>query len=262
MIDAEIKKCIFHDYREDVFNSRNKRGRLRKKYWDEFVFAKSKWFEETNYLKRTLIYALTHSCCDVEYISSVKDTYSSYCSDYLSNYPRADIMNGWWFCFKTIYSRKKTVTRKSFLEEYRFDCKKGYQKTLNDIDEITGFIANQKEYKTLCSFLAIVYSAGNMTPSLHNPPEQLGAWEYKVNRYTQNDNDLKKIKQKLLFMDYDSDPVYDKDDLSGYMESRIEKILKRSYRIATKAYKGDITNELYTELRSNLDEYIQNLEES
>ncbi len=249
MIEDKTLKHIFHDYRNDVFNSINE-NLLWRKYREEFEFFKTKWFEETDFLKKTLIYELTHSCGDVEYYEAVKSTYSGYCANYESKYSTADLMNGWWYCFKTIYSRKEKFTRRFFRENYQFD----------DIEVIASYIASQEEYNTLCAFLAIVYSAGNMTPAPINPPEQLGAWELKQNRYKQLYNDPE-YKQELLFMDYDSELVYDKNDLKGYMESRIEKILKRGYRISMGAYKDEISQDVYEEMRNKLEHHIQNLED-
>ncbi len=253
MIEDKILKHIFHDYRDDVFNSINVNS-LWIKYRKEFEFFKTKWFEETDYLKKTLIYELTRSCGDVEYHETVKSTYSGYCANYESKYSTADIMNGWWYCFKTIYSRaiysrKEKFTRRLFRKKYRF----------NDIEGIASYIASQEEYNTLRAFLAIVYSAGNMTPAPINPPEQLGAWELKQNRHQRLYNDPE-YKQELLFMDYDSELVYDKNNLKGYMESRIEKILKRGYRISMGAYKGEISQDMYEEIRNKLDDHLQNLE--
>ena len=99
-----------------------------------------------------------------------------------------------------------------------------------------------------------------MTPAPINPSAQLDAWEFKQDRYKKLYKDPE-YKQELLLMDYDSMLVFDKNDLKGYMESRIEKILKRSYRISKKAYKDEISKDEYEEMRNGLNHYIQNLED-
>ena len=260
MIEEKTLNDIFHDYRDDVFKS--KKLHWRKEYREKFDFFEAKWFEETNYLKKTLIYALTCSNVDVEFHETVKSTYSLYCANYESKYSTADLMNGWWYCFKTIYSRKEKLTRKLFREKYRFNIHKdnGCQNILDYIEDIASYIESQEEYDTLCAFLAIVYSAGNMTPAPINPSAQLDAWEFKQDRYKKLYKDPE-YKQELLLMDYDSMLVFDKNDLKGYMESRIEKILKRSYRISKKAYKDEISKDEYEEMRNGLNHYIQNLED-
>lgn len=106
MIENETLNKILHDYRDDVV--------------DQFqnIDLKKRWHEASNdIIEKTLIYEFEPLCHDVEKYEFVKKSaFSYYCQEYDNLYVTSDIMNGWWYCFKTIY--KLNESRKAFRNKH------------------------------------------------------------------------------------------------------------------------------------------------
>lgn len=211
-----------HDFRDDIVE----RKRL-KVYW-------GKW-SEWNVLYKTIAYELSSSR-DVESYLYVRDkAFKMYAPDY-KKFKTADIMNGWWYCFKEVFEikkgRKDEETRK-FMEKLM-----GNIEGLKD-DEVVDFLhktfrKDKEVYKLLLEFLKVVYTAGNITPSESNVYRgKRDDWETEL---LKNGWALKE-KDSLYFGMYEENVFEDdksKDfefNLKRYMESRIHLILKRALEI-------------------------------
>ncbi len=221
MIENETLNKILHDYRDDVV--------------DKFqnMDLKKRWHEASNdIIKKTLIYEFEPLCHDVEKYEFVKESaFSDYCQEYDNLYVTSDIMNGWWYCFKTVY--KLNESRKAFRNKHY---------------NMLPRMVNSKEEKTLEKYLKVVYTIGNMTPAPYNPGGrgygEIDFWEYKLERYGKLYQDCNGDIDILMFQDYVpyiagiKDVKYRKYmetfDLVGYMNDRIDLIIKRGYRILNK----------------------------
>lgn len=243
--DLEQENEILYDFREMIVKqacSNEKhvwKGEKGREHWSNW----NRW----NILQKTFEYELEKSLTHIEKDENVKENaFSSYCINYAEVYRTADIMNGWWNCFKELLDFKsrgggddlerlgrllnESQNNVNLVELLKGELKDDYVK---DGDEIC---------KALLRFLKVVYTTGNMTPAPINPSTGrygLDNWEYKLNTYKGMYHDYKGVKEKLLFQDY-----YEKDEIkispkredfqknpAGYMNERVELILKRGCRI-------------------------------
>ena len=215
-----MKNKILHDYRDDII------CKERISDWNNL-----------NILARTLEYELDSDCKDVEgYPFVCKCAFAEYCVDYKEKYATADIMNGWWTCFKNIFginSRNDNEKKTELLNLAKEN------KTDEIIEKISFDREKQEVYESLTRFLKVVYTTGNITPAPINPGGRgLDCWEYKLNNYQSLYHDQRGDIEILHFEDYNCKeiPEYykivgDPDELIKYMNSRVELILKRSCRI-------------------------------
>ena len=90
-----------YDYRQDIVNKKH-----NKEYWKDW----NNW----NILYRTLAYEISSSK-DVESYGYVKQDVFKYFDNlipYVGENPTADIMNGWWYCFKVLFNVKSNRENK------------------------------------------------------------------------------------------------------------------------------------------------------
>lgn len=229
-----------HDFREDVVLRKRD-----KEYWNGW----NTW----NILYKTLAYELSSSY-DVERYKYVRNQVFEIFSDY-ENYidgnATLDIMNGWWFCFKTLFdiktSRRSYQTRK-FLLELSTKIKK-----FDRDDNVISFICEnyniaETEMKSLYEFLKVVYTIGNITPISKNPSADcFDSWEYKLfvsdsTRYLEPG-----YKKYFGFEDYSKDNIQWAYKLKNsveknkvivdYMDSRTNLIKMRGERLTKKRTK-------------------------
>ncbi len=237
-----MSKDILHDYREDVLGQGTERWREHK--IDLLKQTKKEWDSAKNILAKTLVYEVSPVCKDVEGYSFVcKDSFREYCDNYEKKYSTADIMNGWWYCFKIFFPDVLSGRRQS--DATRKNMKKLIVKIGDKKDkDVIGVIkedypcSNENDIKMFLSFLRVVYTIGNMTPAPINPPIGGGSdmWEYKLKKYRKMYHDYKGDIDTLFFQDYDlkkivwtTDQI--KNDPAGYFGSRIDLIIRRGYRI-------------------------------
>ncbi len=217
-MDKEIIKILLHDFRDDIVKNNKKCSNINKD-WD-----KSDSLKKAIEFKKLGIHI--EADMDVK-----RKAFSSYCPGFVDEYITADIMNGWWYCFKTIY--KLNESRKAFRNKHY---------------NMLPRMVNSKEEKTLEKYLKVVYTIGNMTPAPYNPGGrgygEIDFWEYKLERYGKLYHDYNGDIDILMFQDYVpyiagiKDVKYRKYmetfDLVGYMNDRIDLIIKRGYRILNK----------------------------
>ena len=154
-------------------------------------------------------------------------------------------MNGWWFCFKTLFdiktSRRSYQTRK-FLLELSTKIKE-----FDRDDNVISFICEnyniaETEMKSLYEFLKVVYTIGNITPISKNPSADcFDSWEYKLfvsdsTRYLEPG-----YKKYFGFEDYSKDntqwayklknSVEKNKVIVDYMDSRTNLIKMRGERL-------------------------------
>lgn len=226
-----------HDFRQDIVSKK----RRNKEYWNNW--------DGWNILYKTLAYELSSSR-DIESYGYVKMKVFEYFSDYekyISGTTTLDIMNGWWFCFKTLFglenrkSKKTTTYLKTLKEQIR---------DITRADDLIIFINREykieEEYiKSLLEFLDVAYTIGNITPvSSNRHADYFDSWEYKL-----FESDWVKYKKGLdyknyfIFSNYSekikwwnklkkcSDP---KKVVLEYMNSRIYLIKERGEKIVNR----------------------------
>lgn len=216
---------ILHDFRNDIVD------RKRALIW--------KGWERWNVLYKTISYELSASK-DVESYTYVKQkAFATYCPNYQKSYATADIMNGWWYCFKVVFDinggRHDDETIR-LLKEIKSDVER------MDDYEVVEYLCNKyrKEkslYITLLEFLKVVYTIGNITPAKENKNRsRLDNWETKLGVV---DWSIEETKE-LCFEMYDSKKVinYIETDIKEYMVERIDLILKRAIQIV--GYTDDV----------------------
>lgn len=225
-----------YDFRTDIILK--KRDRRRWNNWD-------KW----NILYKTISYELSSSR-DVESYGYVRNQVFDFFRDY-NNYVcgavTLDIMNGWWFCFKTLFSidtSRNSVETKEFLSRLN--------KQIEKIDEeeklieviCKNYSITEEETMSLLSFLKVVYTIGNISPVSSNPhADCFDSWEYKLfESGSINYTDLGYIKY-FCFEDYSKDRKWwtdykksndKKKIILEYMNSRINLITERGKKIVKK----------------------------
>lgn len=233
---------LMHDYRQDIVQRKRER-----RCWSEW----DKW----SILYKTLAYELSSSG-DVESYVYVREKAFEKYEDYLECVGKdftADIMNGWWYCFKTIFniesSRRSEETRNLLKEILRKikDCQddEAVKKVLREENMIDVSISDDV-IDSFFDFLKVVYTVGNITPvpqggNVHG--DALDSWEYKL--FVSNAGRFKDNYNVILhFEDYsDCSKWWDrikevKNDrnktigiICEYMSNRTDLIKKRGARI-------------------------------
>lgn len=248
----EIMKIILHDYREDVLNRKN--NRMKDNRREKLKVDKREWDKCHNILGKTLIYELSEVCGDVEDYSLVQtEAFSPYCKNYASEYKTADIMNGWWYCFKYIFQLESRTDKKN-IEKLKDKIKEEE----NDESVIKTLMKSEYKYpkfdkevyRALFRYLRVVYTIGNLTPVPINPrADYLDSWEYKLSKYIGLYHDHNGDKDILRFQDYydskgEIKNSYTKNGFENdpveYLDSRTDLIIKRGYRIL---HENDIISE-------------------
>ena len=229
MDDKEIIKILLHDFRDDIVKN-NKKCVEIKENWNRY-----------NSLEKAIEFKKLEIHVEAD-MDVKKKAFSSYCPEFATEYITADIMNGWWYCFKTIY--KLDESRKAFRKNH---------------DNMLSQMVNSEEEETLRKYLKVVYTIGNMTPAPYNPGGkgygEIDFWEYKLERYGKLYHNYNGDIDKLLFQDYEPyiagikgvkyREYMETFDLVGYMNDRIDLIIKRGYRILNKrAIRGDELKEV------------------
>ena len=256
--DVQIRE-ILHDYRSDIVKG------------DQENVDKWKKWDNWNILQKTLEYELDEKMSHVESNLDVKKlAFSRYCSNYKEEYATADIMNGWWYCFKELFNHEITSRQNdkdkvnSFLKDLKGEENEKLVNSISNNLKIEYKVRNDKEKicEAFIRFLKVVYTIGNMTPAPKNPSQGLGldTWEYKLDTYKEMYHDYEGDKEKLRFQDYYNQNVIKPawttkkfhEDPAGYMNSRTELILKRAYRIivGNQEIPKDILKELEYELNN------------
>lgn len=227
----EYKKKLLHDYRDDIVS------RKRKSKWIN-------WAEWKNWdiLYKTMAYEISCSK-DVESYGYVREDIFNIPGNELvrvvGECPTADIMNGWWYCFKTIFKIDKSRKQSNKIEE----------KIMKDILEgkniYESYGIELDLYQEFTSYLKLVYTIGNMTPvpkKCNTYENFLDNWEYKL--YSHKEKYGENYIDKLHFEDYNDKNKITKEkflnDPKSYIKNRIELIIKRGYRIVSN---GDIISE-------------------
>lgn len=215
---SDSLNLILHDFRDDIV------AKKRASIWKEW----GNW----NILYKTISYELSASR-DVESYTYVKQkAFQTYCPNYQKCYTIADIMNGWWYCFKVVFdinTGRHSDKTLQFLNEI-----KSYIEGMDDY-EVVEYLCNEykKEkslYITLLEFLKVIYTIGNITPAKENRNRsRLDNWENKlrVGNWT-----IEEIEE-LCFDMYDGNRIinYKEANIKKYMVERIDLILKRAIQI-------------------------------
>lgn len=149
---------------------------------------KSYWvnWDSWNILYKTLAYE-TSSSRDVENYFFVRNIVVELYTDVVThvgcNYT-FDIMNGWWFCFKTIFgieTSRHSAETKAFIEKLKKEIE-----SINKEKDLIIFIhvnygGQDDLIKSFLEFLEVVYTIGNISPINVNPHADLfDSWEYKL----------------------------------------------------------------------------------
>ncbi len=228
-----MENDLMCDYRYVVLT--RERFRMRKSTREILDAAEKKWENANNILEKTLIYELCPACKDVEGYKIVKDlAFCKYNNKITEKYSDADIMNGWWPIFKKI-----------FKIEYRIDKHKKSNVKIEDLyeiskgkkeDELASCLSKkhkiEKEIiKDLFAFLKVVYTIGNISPVPRgcNIRASRDQWEYKVKNRIGCYDELS--SEELFLEDYDIENIFEELDDKKYIEDRIDRIIKRGYRI-------------------------------
>lgn len=232
---------IFEDYRQDIVARKR-----NKSYWGQW----SKW----NVLYQTLAYELSSSK-DVENYSYVRtkafEYYAEY-SQYVGNDFSADIMNGWWGCFKTIFGIKtgRTVeSTKDFLRKLMEDIAGlNETQTIVYLNTTKKYSINSDILSVLMKFLSLVYTIGNITPIPKHCNINAGlldCWEYKLFVSDRVYFTKPGYIEYLCYDDYNpnrkwwleiSEETADKTTvIYEYMKSRINLIEKRGIEILNRS---------------------------
>ena len=255
-MDNMLIEMTLHDYRRDIVMQTNKEK------WNDW----DKW----NILQKTLEYELDKTVKDVESYEFVKKKiFSSYCPNYKKEYVTADIMNGWWYCFKELFDHKimsrqndkEKIKINDFLEDLKGKDNKELVKLISN--KLKTEYKDRDDKEKICEsfirFLKVVYTTGNMTPAPINPSQGRGldTWEYKLGTYKEMYHDYEGDKEKLLFQDYCEQNVIKpytktadfKKYPAKYMNSRTELIIRRAYRVNVgQEISEDILKEIFCEL--------------
>lgn len=234
----EDEKDILFDYRELIINNSN----------DEEI--KTKWFSNPDPIFRTLLYELSQfgdvesekydKCYDVR-----KKAFELYCPNYENEYKTADVMNGWWCCFKRVCNDSGFNLGSRRDEETKQKIKLILEKKLKGIKEDV--------LESMQLFFRVVYTIGNLTPSPINPgvgyEGKSDYWEHKLDRWKGLYHDYKGDRKKLFFQDYPQESRSFEDE-KEYMDTRVDLILKRGFRILNNGER--ITQEELDYLKSKI----------
>ena len=224
---------ILHDFRRDVVM------RKRSVIWEEW--------DNWNILYKTIEYELSSSR-DVESYKYVKEkAFEKYCPDY-EKYKTADVMNGWWYCFKVIFdikSSRRSDETKRFLDDLNHKIE-GMKE-----QQVVKFLCEhykkeERLYAVLLEFLKVVYTVGNITPAKENKNRaRLDNWEIKLEKGGWSN----KEKKDLHYDMYVKDEIIRVEDnnLVTYMEERIGLILCRALQV-----EGHVDNDYLNELRKRI----------
>lgn len=224
---------ILHDFRRDVVM------RKRSVIWEEW--------DNWNILYKTIEYELSSSR-DVESYKYVKEkAFEKYCPDY-EKYKTADVMNGWWYCFKVIFdikSSRRSDETKRFLDDLNHKIE-GMKE-----QQVVKFLCEhykkeERLYAVLLEFLKVVYTVGNITPAKENKNRaRLDNWEIKLEKGGWSN----KEKKDLHYYMYVKDEIIRVEDnnLVTYMEERIGLILCRALQV-----EGHVDNDYLNELRKRI----------
>lgn len=166
----------------------------------------------------------------------------------IDEYITADIMNGWWYCFKELLDigyrkNKQRIPNPKLVSLQNKVCRISNESELLELLMENGnkkYKNNPDIYKSLLRFLKVVYTIGNLTPATINPgADKLDSWEYKLNKYKRmyhdNNGDIdklcfqdycegKEVKKSISIKEFQMNPI-------EYMDSRVEYIFRRAYRI-------------------------------
>ena len=169
MISSSLS-IILHDYRDDIV------AKKRASIWKEWG--------NRNILYKTISYELSASR-DVESYAYVKQkAFENYWPNY-KDYKTADIMNGWWYCFKDVFdindSRRSDKTLQ-FLNQIKSSIE-----GMNDYEVVEYLCGEYKKdkslYITLLEFLKLIYTIGNITPAKENRNRsKRDNWEDKLRK--------------------------------------------------------------------------------
>lgn len=240
--ESLLEEDYLHDFRVDIILK--KRDRVRWNNWD-------KW----NILYKTLAYELSSSR-DVERYPYVRNRVFEFFGDYekyICGAVTLDIMNGWWFCFKTLFNidtSRNSVETKEFLSRLNNQIEKI---NINEEEKLIDVICKsynitEEEIKSLLSFLKVVYTIGNISPASRNPKaDKFDSWEYKLFvSGSINYTDLDYIEY-FYFEEYSKDRKW-WDDLKKssdkkkvileYMNSRINLITERGKKVVNRSSKS------------------------
>jgi len=221
-----------HDFRVDIILK--KRDRARWNNWD-------KW----NILYKTLAYELSSSH-DVESYPYVRNQVFELFRDYekyICGAVTLDIMNGWWFCFKTLFNidtSRNSIETKEFLSRLNNQIEK-----INEEEKLIDVICKnysitEEEIKSLLGFLKVVYTIGNISPASRNPKaDKFDSWEYKL--FESGSINYTDLGYKYFyFEDYSKDRKWwidlkesndKKKVILEYMNSRIYLITERGKKV-------------------------------
>lgn len=217
-MESSCLNLILHDFRDDII------ARKRASIWKEW----GNW----SVLYKTLSYELSASRGVESYTYVRQKAFETYCPDYKKRYAIADIMNGWWYCFKVVFdinTGRHSDKTLQFLNEMK--------STIEGMDdyEVVEYLCDKykKEkslYIALLEFLKVIYTIGNITPAKENRNRsRLDNWEDKLRagKWT-----IKETKE-LCFDIYDDNKIinYKETDIKEYMVERIDFILKRAIQI-------------------------------
>ncbi len=234
------------DFREVVIT----RDRMRMRQTNQNAPSdwEKKWNNSKNILEKTMIYELSPQCGHVESYDEVKDiAFKNYSKEAKEIFTSADIMNGWWYCFKYIFLKDRNRIGR-FSEEAVSIKSTVYNLVKGKEQEEAISALCKKEYtdnEALCisfmEYLKVVYTIGNLIltpPKVYYFRDFLDSWEYKWNKY-------KSERDGLFLEDY---PINDKgemkvfykdktdfdgniDNLIEYMNDRRNKIISRGKSI-------------------------------
>lgn len=229
-MDNSLIDEILYDYRLDIVK--------RSPYYKNW----NSW----NIFHKTISFELSSSK-DVESYPYVKTKVFDWLKDFDKKYKTADIMNGWWFCFKTVFNRKNLSRSGKEAKEIESEICKVFDNNNEDDarkEILEEFQIESKKYEWLEKYLKVVYTMGNMTPAPINPGGggygSIDFWEYKLDTYKTLYHDYEGDKDILYFQDYGNTGLpekysdfIDQLDIIEFMGKRINLILKRAYRIKT-----------------------------
>lgn len=216
-----------------------------KEYWGNW--------KHWNILYKTLVYEMS-SCKDVERYGYVREQifkcFENY-KQYVGEEASLDIMNGWWFCFKELFSIKESRHNQSVKEFIKNLQEEIYN--VNDRKELEKIISKKCEIKievseVFLNYLEVVYTIGNITPvpkggNVH--ADVFDSWEHKLYISQKVQYKGKNYMEYFYFIDYAEEDknwykkwkdAEDRDKkieiIRGFMESRTTYIKNRGKEIA------------------------------
>lgn len=220
-----------HDFRQDIITQHGGN-------WDG-----------NNILYKTLVYELS-AFKDVERYKYVKNQVFNYFDkshNYINGKVTLDIMNGWWFCFKTIFeldaSRKNAEPYLKCLNEQIKDCDESTLPTF--IEQKYGIAGTYT--KSLLAFLHVIYTIGNITPINSNRhADCFDSWEYKLFEANWVKYEGSDYMNYFLFNDYREIKWWEKikgtsnpkEVVLEYMDSRVLLITTRGRKIQDRENNG------------------------